>query len=81
MNIPLTELPPNKIAQVVKMNNSGPEQARLVSMGLLVGTRIEVIQSNYDGAILVAIGTLRLGIGNSLAKQIVVKIKKLPNTN
>jgi len=81
MNIPLTELPPNQIAQVIKINNSGPEQARLVSMGLLVGTQIEVLQSNCNGAILIAIGTLRLGIGNSLAKQIVVKIKKLPKAN
>jgi len=70
--IPLTQLQPGQIAQVLSINEKYKNQARLASMGLLVGSQIEVIQAG--DSILVAIGSIRLGIGLSIAEQIMVKI-------
>jgi len=74
--MPLTELQPNQIAQVVQLNGGRRFQARLASMGLLAGSQIEVIQTSLYGAILIAVGTTRLGIGQNMAKRIMIKTLK-----
>ena len=46
-------------------------QARLVSMGLLVGSHIRVLRSSGSrGATLVASGPMRIGIGRGMAEKI-----------
>ena len=70
--IPLIELNTGQIAQVMSINKGCKCQTRLASMGLLVGSQIEVIQTG--NTMLVAIGSIRLGIGQGVAMYIQVKI-------
>ena len=47
-------------------------------MGLLVGSRITVVRGSgaAGGAILIAVGAMRLGIGRGMAEKIMVTVEK-----
>ncbi len=71
---PLSQLGPGQKARVSALGGGRVFQARLVSMGLLVGSEIKVIRAagSTRGAALVAIGPMRLGIGRGMAERIMV---------
>jgi len=70
--IPLTQLKPNQTAQIVAINKGCKCQTRLADMGLRIGSQIEAIQN--AGPILIAIGPMRLGIGQGIANHIMVEL-------
>ncbi len=73
---PLSRLGPGQTARVVALGGGRAFQARLVSMGLLVGSEIKVIRATGStrGATLVAVGPMRLGIGRGMAERIMVTL-------
>ncbi len=73
---PLSRLGPGQTARVASLGGGRAFQARLVSMGLLVGSEIKVIRASGStrGAALVAIGPMRLGIGRGMAERIMVTL-------
>jgi len=73
---PLSRLGPGQTARVTALGGGRRFQARLVSMGLLVGSEIKVIGATGStrGATLVAVGPMRLGIGRGMAERIMVTL-------
>lgn len=57
--------------QIVALNCGGAN-ARLMGMGLMPGTCLEVISKTASGSVVVAIGEHRLGLGADMAHQITV---------
>ncbi len=73
---PLNRLKPGEKALVVALAGGGSFQARLVDMGLNVGSRVEIIRSpnGRGGPALVAVGGTRLAIGRGMACKILVAV-------
>jgi len=74
---PLSRLCAGQTARVASLGGGREFQARLVSMGLLVGSRVKVIRAGGGarGAALVALGPMRLGIGRGMAEKIMVAVE------
>ena len=74
---PLSRLPAGQTARVASLGGGREFQARLVSMGLLVGSQVRVIRAGGGtrGATLVALGPMRLGIGRGMAEKIMVTVE------
>jgi Fe2+ transport system protein FeoA len=74
---PLSGLRAGQTARVVCLGGGREFQARLVSMGLLVGSQVTVIRAGGGtrGATLVALGPTRLGIGRGMAEKIMVAVE------
>ncbi len=74
---PLSRLHAGQTARVASLGGGREFQARLVSMGLLVGSQVKVIRAGDGtrGATLVAIGPMRLGIGWGMAEKIMVTVE------
>jgi Fe2+ transport system protein FeoA len=74
---PLSRLHPGQTARVASLGGGREFQARLVSMGLLVGSQVKVIRAGGGtrGATLVALGPMRLGIGRGMAEKIMVTVE------
>ena len=61
-------------ATVTKINFSGGAAARLSSLGITCGKRIEVLSfSLFKSSVLIGCGAVRLGVRKSLATQIEVE--------
>lgn len=75
---PLSRLRAGQAARVAALEGGREFQARLVSMGLLIGTQITVVRASGDshGAALIAVGPMRLGIGRGMAEKIMVTVEK-----
>ena len=59
---------------IVKINFSGGAAARLTSLGITCGKRIEVLAfSLFKSSVLIGCGAIRLGIRKNLAKLIEVQ--------
>ena len=73
---PLSGLSAGQTARVACLGGGREFQARLVSMGLLVGSLVKVIRAGGGrrGAALVAVGPMRLGIGRGMAEKIMVTV-------
>jgi len=74
---PLSRLHAGQTARVVCLGGGREFQARLVSMGLMVGSQVKVIHAGGDsrGPTLVALGAMRLGIGRGMAEKILVTVE------
>ncbi len=75
---PLSLLRAGQTARVASLGGGREFQARLVSMGLLVGSQVMVIRAGGGsgrGATLVALGPMRLGIGRGMAEKIMVAVE------
>ena len=75
---PLSRLRPGQSARIAALGGGREFQARLVSMGLLIGTSITVIRASgaLYGAALIAVGPMRLGIGRGMAEKILVTVER-----
>ncbi len=71
---PLTRLQPKEKAVIVALAGGRDFQNRLVSMGLNVGSEIEVLRSGggNGGPTLIATMETRLAIGHGMASKIMV---------
>ena len=65
-------------AHVLALRGGQEFKHRISSMGLNIGTNVEVIQSNRDkegsGAVVVRAGDTRLMIGHGMAHKVMVRI-------
>jgi ferrous iron transport protein A len=75
-NQPLTCMKPRQKAFIVALTGGREVQDRLVSMGLYVGSEVELICpcTGTDGPAVVATGETRLAIGYGMASSIMVAV-------
>lgn len=73
---PLSALRSGQSATIVGLAGGRGIQHRLISMGLHVGTRIEVLRGTIHagGPTLVAAGETRLAIGHGMTDRILVRV-------
>ena len=73
---PLSRLNVNERGAIVALNGGRHFVNRLISMGLSVGSRVQVIQgaNGRPGPVLVAAGGARLGIGHGMAEKVSVAV-------
>lgn len=69
---PLSLIKPGKNVRLVSITGGRFLQSRLVSMGLLQGTPIEVVKNRGDGPIIVSVKGSRLVLGRGMAQKILV---------
>lgn len=64
---------PNGPVRVLALAGGAAEEARLVELGLHVGARVEVVQHNGEGGVLVAVnGDTRLAVDRATAQMVQV---------
>ncbi len=66
-HLTLCELQPGDQARVSPPQRPSGHESRLASMGLLPGAKLDVLQKNGSGPLLVAIGSTRLMLARELA--------------
>lgn len=69
---PLSLIKPGKNVRLVSITGGRFLQSRLVSMGLLQGTPIEVVKNRGDGPVIVSVKGSRLVLGRGMAQKILV---------
>ena len=74
---PLSRIPSKGRGKVTALMGGHASQNRIVSMGLTVGSAIEVIQDSggLRGPTLIATGNTRLAIGHGMAETIMVEVE------
>jgi ferrous iron transport protein A len=74
--LPIRDVPDGRRATVVSLEGGHEFQNHLMSMGLLVGSEIEVINScnGRRGPTLVAVGETRLALGYGMSGKILVEV-------
>ena len=74
---PLSRIPSKARGTVTALTGGHAFHSRIVSMGLVVGSTIEVIQhsSGLGGPTLIAAGNTRLAIGHGMAEKIMVEVE------
>ncbi len=71
---PLSELPPGRRARVLLLRGGREFQHRIISMGLPVGTEVEILQGDADGgAVAIRAGETRLMLGHGMAARVLVR--------
>ena len=70
---PLAEAASGTKANVVALRGGNEFQARVTSMGLFVGCRIEVLIGGSEGRMIVAVGDTRIALGHGMAEKVMVK--------
>ncbi len=71
--IPLTAAKKGERLQIKQFTGGAKFRMRLMSMGLRIGDRVDVISSLNQGQLVVAVGYNRLMIGRGLAQKITVQ--------
>lgn len=69
---PLSLIKPGKNVRLVSITGGRFLQSRLVSMGLLQGTPIEVVKNRGDGPVIISVKGSRLVLGRGMAQKILV---------
>jgi ferrous iron transport protein A len=74
--LPIREVPDGRLATVVSLEGGHEFQSHLRSMGLLVGSRVQVVSScnGRRGPTLVAVGETRLALGYGMSGKILVEV-------
>ena len=72
MNVPLSELPSGAKTVVRRLNVGSAANRRLASMGVVVGSSIEVLQNRRHGPMLILVRDTRLALGRGEAGKIYV---------
>ncbi|MFP4139091.1 MAG: FeoA family protein [Planctomycetota bacterium] len=67
---PLLEFPIGQRARVASLDGGCNCASRLRSMGVTVGSELELVKRNNWGPVLIAVGGTRLAIGRGMARQI-----------
>ena len=75
---PLSRIPAGRKVTVVALAGGHAFQNRLVSMGLNVGSTLELMHSGNGrgGPTLVAVGEVRLAIGHGMAEKVLVAVEE-----
>ena len=69
---PLTQIPQNQSATVVRIKLTEQDQSRLSQLGLRCGATVKVLQTNTGTPLLIAIGDGRVGLNQELAQKVYV---------
>ena len=72
---PLPTARPGDVVEVVGVEGGRGMRERMISMGLTIGSKLEVVQAGR-GPILVSIKGARLAIGQGMAEKILVASRK-----
>ncbi len=72
----LTMAKPGEKVIITEMMGSRVARARLASMGLRPGDRLEIINNNGQGRLIVGHGSTRLAMGRGIAQKILVSLAK-----
>jgi len=72
--VPLTTLASGQTGTVVRLGGGRAMQARLLGMGLYVGSEVHVLKAHRGshGPTLLAVGETRLALGYGMAERILV---------
>ena len=70
---PLTTVPAGKKVRIVSLASGRDMYVRLVSMGLIPGSEIEIVKRGAPGPFIVTAGNCRLAIGTGMAQKIMVR--------
>lgn len=72
MNVPLSKLPTGAKTVVRRLDVGSASNRRLASMGVVVGSTIEVLQNRRHGPMLILVRETRLALGRGEAGKIFV---------
>lgn len=72
---PLTSLKAGQSGTVARLCGGRAMQARLLGMGLYVGSEVRMLSANHGshGPTLLAVGETRLAIGHGMAEKIMIR--------
>lgn len=70
--MPLAMASTGERVRIVSLIGGRGISQRLTSMGLSVGSEIEVLKKGFSGPLLVSVGDTRLGVGAGIAHKIMV---------
>ncbi|MGQ9512629.1 FeoA family protein, partial [Thermodesulfitimonas sp.] len=71
--LPLGMLLPGEEGVIRDVGERGSLHSRLTALGLLPGQRIRVVQNQFCGPLIIAVGDGRLALGRGLAYKILVE--------
>lgn len=71
--LPLALLPAGEQALVKEIAGGCTLQQRLAAMGLVRGLTVRVVQNDFSGPLVVALGEGRLAIGRGMGQKILVE--------
>lgn len=74
--IPLTMAKPREVLTVREVTGGLTSRMRLVSMGIRVGDKVEVISNSGKGQLVVALDRKRYALGRGMAQKILVRPEK-----
>ncbi len=76
--IPLSLAPEGEQLDIVELTGGSGARMRLMSMGMRIGDRIDIISNSGSGQIVVALDCHRMVLGRGLAAKIMVKTSTQP---
>ena len=74
--MPLAMVPSGKKAKIISIGGGRGLKGHLISMGLNIGSEIEVLSQGTPGPFLVAVRDTRLAIGRGIAQRIMVSVEE-----
>jgi len=72
--LPLAMASEGESLRIVSLTGGRGFHEKLVSMGLNVGDKIEIVQRRAGGTLVIAKGGIRYGLGGGMAQKILVAI-------
>jgi len=71
---PLSSVPSGRRVTVTALEGGHAFQSRVMSMGVSIGSRVEVLQGGDEhlGPLVIAVGQTRLALGRGMAQKIIV---------
>ncbi|MBM4333759.1 MAG: metal-dependent transcriptional regulator [Deltaproteobacteria bacterium] len=72
----LKDLRPGEKARVIEVRGKGNLRKRLLDMGMVPGTEVEIISASRGGPLIIRLDGMRLGIGMGMARKIFVSPAK-----
>jgi len=73
--IPLTKLPVGKTAIVYQITSGHGACKRLNELGLIPGTKVELVNRISSGPVMIRVKGSKLALGRGLARKVMVVIK------
>ena len=72
-HIPLSAIPTGHRAQIIRLEGGEGLQRRLREMGIVPGTKIEVVSNQFAGPFLIRVRGSRLAIGHQITPKIIAQ--------
>ena len=73
MPMPLAMVEAGRLVRLVAVNAGRGLRSRLVAMGFMPGTELEVIRNNSHGPLIVAVRGCRVMLGRGMAQRMIVE--------